>query len=206
MNVVVFGANGKTGRLVVERAVAAGHTVTAFVRDGEPGQGANVRTVTGDAGDVSAVRRGVSGQDAVIDTVGGKTPYKDTELERTVARNIIEAMRVEGVRRLLVVSMMGIGDSSEQTPFWYEHLLMPTFLRGATKDKTAVETAVNSSGLDFVIARPPLLIDDPPTHSIQIIPAGTKGHKITRADLAHFLVDQLTQTEYLGKAVVVANS
>lgn len=204
MNVVVFGAGGKTGRLVVEKATAAGHTVTAFVQ--EQGQGSAVRTVVGDAGDPAAVRRGVAGQDAVIDTLGGKTPYKDTELERTAAHNIIEAMQSEKVRRLVVISMMGVGDSSEQAPFWYEHLLMPTFLRGSTKDKTAMEAAVDSSGLEFVIVRPPLLTEDPPTHSTTIIPAGAKGHKITRDDLAQFLVDQLTKSEYLGQAVVVANS
>lgn len=206
MNVIVFGAGGKTGSLVVEKAVAAGHHVTAFVQDVEHGQRPSVRTVIGDAGDLAAVRKGVAGQDAVIDTIGGKTPYKDTELERTAARNIIEAMQAEKARRLVVISMMGVGDSREQAPFWYEHLLMPTFLRGSTKDKSAMEAAVNTSGLEFVIARPPLLTDEPPTGSVRILPEGLKGHKITRGDLAQFLVDQITQSEYLGRAVVVANS
>ena len=206
MNVIVFGASGKTGTLVVERALAAGHTVTVFVHDATHQQPANVRIVTGDAQDPTAVRKAVSGQDAVIDTIGGKTPYKSTDLESAAAQNIIQAMQAEGVRRLVVISMMGIGDSADQAPFWYEHLLVPTFLHGSTKDKTAMESKVNASGLDFVIARPPLLTDDPATGSVKLVGEGSKGHKITRADLAQFLIDQLSTDRHLGHAVVVANS
>jgi putative NADH-flavin reductase len=207
MKVVVFGAGGKTGSLVVEKAVAAGHRVTLFLREAATlPQNPNVRVVTGDAGDQTAVRRAISGQDAVIDTIGGKTPYKDTELERNAARNIITAMQEENVRRLIVISMMGIGESSEQAPFWYEHLLMPTFLRGSTKDKIAMEASVRASGLEFVIARPPILTDDHATGSVKVVPVDSKGHKITRGDLAQFLVDQLSGTQYLGQAVVIANS
>ena len=63
-------------------------------------------------------------------------------------------MRAGNVRRLIVVSMMGLGDSKDQAPFWYEHLLMPTFLRGSSKDKAALEDEVGGSGLDYIIVRP----------------------------------------------------
>jgi putative NADH-flavin reductase len=206
MKVVVFGASGKTGSLVVEKAVSAGHEVTAFVHDAAQYHRSGLRVVAGDTGDSAAVRKAITGQDAVIDTIGGKTPYKDTNLERTAAQNIVESMHSDSVRRLVVVSMMGIGESKEQAPFWYEHLLMPTYLRGADKDKTAMESAVQSSGLDFVIARPPVLTEDPATGSFTIVPHSHKAHKITRADLAQFLIDQLTDSQHLGKAVTVANS
>lgn len=204
MNVLIFGASGKTGKLTVERALAAGHAVTVFLHT--PGdQPAKVRVLTGDAADPEAVRNAVADQDAVIDSIGGKTPYKATDLETTAARNIVAAMQKERVRRLIVVSMMGIGNSLEQAPFWYHYLLMPTYLHGATQDKTAMEAAVTAGGLDFVIARPPVLSDDPAQGSYTIIPAPATAHKITRADLAQFLVDSLIQNQYLGQAVVVAN-
>jgi putative NADH-flavin reductase len=206
MKVLIVGAGGKTGSLVVEKALAAGHTVTVFVRTPPSKEHTGVRVVMGDARDREAVRAGIAGQDAVIDTIGGKTPYRDTELERTAALNIVEAMKMGGVRRLIVVSMMGLGDSREQAPFWYEHLLMTTFLRGSTKDKAAMEATVEASGLDFVIVRPPILGEGPATGKTKIVAEGEKGHKITRADLAHFLVDQLTSDAYVGKAIVVANS
>ena len=205
MKLIIFGAAGKTGSLVVERALAAGHTVTVFLHE-EKEQAPGVRVIVGDAHDAGAVRQAIAGQDAVIDSIGGKTPYKDTDLETTAARNIVAAMQAEGLRRLQVVSMIGIGDSEQQTPFWYRYRMQPTYLRGATKDKTGMEEAVSATQLDFVIVRPPLLTDDPATGNIQVITGDHKGHKITRADVAQFLIDQLGSTQYLNQAVVIANS
>ncbi len=71
------------------------------------------------------------GQDAVIDTVGGKTPYKHTTLKASVATTIVTAMQRHGVRRLVVTSMAGQGDSAANTPF-YVKILLATFLHGAT--------------------------------------------------------------------------
>ena len=69
-----------------------------------------------------------------------------------------------------------------------------------------MEAAVRASGVAFVIARPPLLSDDPETGSVRIVTGEAKAHKITRGDLAQFLVDQLTTDDNLGKSVVVANA
>ena len=203
MNVLIFGANGKTGKLVVEKALTAGHTVTAFLRTAA--EIPNVRVVTGDASDQASVRTAVDGQQAVIDTIGGKTPWKSTTLERVAASNIIAAMQAESARRLIVVSMMGLGSSRPQAPFWYKSLLMTTFLHGSTADKIAMEAAVTASHLDYTIVRPPILTEDAATGSILIPTPPAKAHKITRADLAQFLVDQITGTQYLKQAVVVAN-
>lgn len=205
MKVIVFGASGKTGSLVVDKALAAGHDVTVFTHEkGTTQNGAGA--ITGDARDAEAVRNALAGQDAVIDTIGGSTPYKETDLETSAARNIVEGMQFQGVKRLVVISAMGVEESMEQAPFWYEYLLVPTFLRGSTKDKTRMENEVRSSGLAFVIVRPPMLSDDPETGAVKIIAGETKGHKIARGDLARFLVDQLQTDENLGKAVTVVNS
>ena len=206
MKVLVFGAAGKTGSLVVKKALAAGHEVSVFVREGFHGANADIHVITGDAKDAAEVRGALGGQDAVIDTIGGDAPYKSTDLESTAARNIVDGMQAGGAKRLVVVSMMGVGDSKEQAPFWYEHILLPLFLSGADKDKTGMEAEVKSSGLEFVIARPPLLLDEPATQQVKVLKVAEKGHKITREDLAQFLVDQLGATEWLGQAVTVVNS
>ena len=204
MNVIVFGAAGKTGSLVVEKLRAAGHAVTVFTRGGaEHGDG--VRVMKGDAGDMDAVQRAVMNQDAVIDTIGGKTPYKHTDLETAAARNILAGMQAAGAKRFIVVSALGAGDSMGQAPLWYQYLLIPIFLRGSTQDKTNMEAAVRASGVPFVIVRPPMLTDKPATGSIRIVPPGQKAKTITRADLAQFLVEQLDTDANIGKSVVVAN-
>jgi len=206
MKVLVFGATGKTGGLLVGRALAKGHEVTVLVRDASKFTRKDVRVLSGDATKPDDVLQAVRGQEAVIDAIGGTTPYKTTRLESTSVRNIIDAMQVEGVRRLIVISMMGLGESRAQAPFWYKYLLMTTFLHGSTADKALMEGEVSASGLDYLIARPPILKDDPATGSVTVLGSGATGHAITRADLANFLVDQLEADDHLGRAVTVVNS
>lgn len=205
MRVLVLGATGKTGSLVVDRALAKSHDVTVLVRDPSKLRTRGVRVLAGDSTKSDDATNAVRGQAAVIDTIGGATPYRATRLETTSVRNIIDAMRAEGARRLIVISMMGLGESRAQSPFWYKHLLMPTFLHGSTKDKTMMEVAVRSSGLDYVIARPPILKNGPPTGRVTVLGSGAIGHAITRSDLANFLVDQLEVDDNLGRAVTVVN-
>ncbi|MBC8135001.1 MAG: NAD(P)H-binding protein [Fibrella sp.] len=207
MKVLVIGAAGKTGKAVVEQAVAAGHQVTAFVRNSGEYDVASVRVIEGDATDSVAMDAAVLGQDAVLDTIGGKTPYKATTLESGAARTIIASMRRSGVRRLVVTSMLGEGDSEANAPI-YERLLVATFLRGANKDKAAMESAVEASGLDWVILRPAILTDDPAKGDVRVFApeTGEKAHKITRADLAAFMIAQLSSREHLHQAVTIANA
>ena len=205
MKVIVFGASGKTGALVSEKARAAGHEVTAFTRDGGHAPPAGVRVVSGDAADAEAVRRAVAGHDAVIDTIGGTTPWTDSGLEASIGRAIIAGMKAGGVRRLIVVSAMGVGGSADQASFFYGRVLIPTMLRGVVKDKGRLEEEVDASGLDFVIARPAALSDDPEDGTLKVVPETETAHTTRRGDLARFLVDQLTTDANLNTAVVVAN-
>ncbi len=207
MKVLVVGAAGKTGRAVVEQAVAAGHEVTAFVRKADEYDGSNVRIVEGDATNRADVDTAIRGQDAVIDTIGGKTPYKETTLESSAANTIIASMQQNGVRRLVVTSMLGVGDGEANATI-YERLLVSTFLRGADKDKSAMESAIESSGLDWVILRPAILTDDPAKGNVRVlhVETGEKAYKITRADLASFMIAQLSKNDYLHQAVTIANS
>ena len=207
IKILVIGAAGKTGRAVVEQAVAAGHQVTAFVRKADKYDVTNVRVIAGDATSIAVMEAAVLGQDAVIDTIGGKTPYKLTTLESSAASTIIKAMQRNGVRRLVVTSMLGVGESKENAPI-LTRLLVSTFLRGANKDKAAMESAVKLSDLDWIILRPAILTDDPATGNVRVFDAktGEKAHKITRADLASFMIAQLSDKEHLHQAVTIANS
>lgn len=207
MNILVIGAAGKTGMAVVEQALAAGHEVTAFVQKADEYKVPNVRVVEGDATNRAAIDKGMIGQEAVLDTIGGKTPYKTTTLESSAASTIIASMQQNGVRRLVVTSMLGVGDSEANETF-YERLLMSTFLRGADKDKAAMESAVESSGLSWVILRPAILSDDSATGNVCVFSAETdeKAHKITRADVAAFMLAQLASDKYLHQTVTIANT
>lgn len=206
MKILVVGAAGKTGRAVVERAAAANHEITAFVRNASEYGVKGVRVIEGDAADSAAMNRAVLGQDAVVDTIGGKTPYKTTTLESSVAATIIKAMQQNAVRRLIVTSMLGVGESKANASI-FVRLLVLTFLRGADKDKAAMERMVKASGLDWVILRPAILTDDAATGNVRVFDSerGEKAHKITRADLASFIIARLSGSEYLHRAVTIAN-
>jgi uncharacterized protein YbjT (DUF2867 family) len=210
MKVLVIGAAGKTGRLVIDRALVAGYSVKALVHDTEAlvehpfAEG--VQIVQGDVHDPKTVHAAVTACDAVIDTLGGKKPFLKTDLESSAARVVLAAMKDAGVKRLIVISVLGAGDSGKQASFWYEHLLLPTFLHGALPDKNAMEAEVKASGVEWVLVRPPVLTDDAATGAVKVFGEQEIAHKITRGDLAQFLVDQLATDAYLGQAVVIANS
>ena len=206
MKVLVVGAAGKTGRAVVGHAVGAGHEVTALVHGDGADLGPAVAVRVGDATDTGTVAAAVAGRDAVIDTVGGRTPYRRTTLETDVAKAVVSAMREHGVRRLVVTSFIGEGASAANTTV-PEKVLLHTFLRGARVDKAGMESAVSASGLDWVITRPPVLTDKPATGATRVLASGGRGRArtIARADLAAFLVAQLTDDQYLRHAVVVTD-
>ncbi|GGC97250.1 NmrA family transcriptional regulator [Tersicoccus solisilvae] len=206
MKVLVVGAAGRTGRPTVARAVEDGHEVTAFVHhrpdNGLPG----VRLVVGDVLDADAVDAAIDGQDAVIDTVGAAVPWRRTTLETDAVGVVIAAMDRHGVRRLIVTSSVGVGESiASVAPVL--RVFLPTFLRGAMRDKDTMEAAVRASALDWVITRPALLKNGTATGRLRAIPAGSSARagSITRNDLADFLVTQLTQDDHLRTEVTVAN-
>lgn len=206
MKVLVVGAAGKTGRAVVAHALAAGHDVTAFVHsDGYDVPGVAVQI--GDATDVTTMITAVEGQDAVIDTVGGKTPDQPTTLETDVAVTVVAAMQRHGVRRLVVTSVVGQGDSIANTPPSIKEL-METFLRASTRDKAKMEDVVRASDLDWVITRPPILSDEPAGGAVRVLSpdSGEYANTVTRAGLAAFIVAQLSSEEYLRQAVTIADS
>ena len=206
MKILVVGAAGKSGEALVEQALAEGHQVTAFVDDASEYKQNGVRVVEGDVLDSAKVDEAVAGQDAVLDALGGHTPYKQTTLETNAARNVIAAMQNHGVRKLIVISVLGEGDSKAHTTFLYEHVLMPTFLRGAVKDKAGMESAVEATDLDWILVRPPFLTDGELTGKVRVFSPENqeKAHKISRKDLAAFMLKQLSNSIYFRQAITVA--
>jgi putative NADH-flavin reductase len=208
MNVLVIGAAGRSGEALVNEALASGHKVTALVRGAAKYKKANVSVVAGDVLDAEAVNVAVAGQDAVIDALGGKTPWKVTTMETNAARNIVDAMQRNGVRRLLKISVVGAGESVKNAGFFNKHLLMRTFLRGLLVDKAGMEAEIQASNLDWTLVRPPMLTDREKTGVTRVLSteSGDKAHKIGRPDLAAFMVQQLESSRYVRHAVTVTTT
>nr|AFY23036.1 TamE [uncultured bacterium] len=205
MRVTIVGASGRTGRLVVDRALAAGHEVTAVSRSGAvPGD------VRADVLDPAALRTAVADSDVVVSTIA--PPLRDllrpTTLYSTGTANLIDAMREHGVARLVAVSSAGVLDGDPSHPWLYRRVLKPLlFDRGLYRDMRVMEREVENSGLRWVIVRAAGLTNGAATGTYRVedgrLPAG--GTRISRADLATFLVTQLpADAEYTGRHPTLA--
>ncbi|WP_257463388.1 NAD(P)-dependent oxidoreductase [Archangium lipolyticum] len=210
MNIALFGATGATGHLVLEQALARGHTVTALVRTPSKLTTTHERLkiVQGDVTDPSAVEKTVAGQDAVISTIGSGSNTKHVTLYSTSIRNIIDAMEKQKVERLLCISAGGAYPGKDPgAPFILNYIVKPFFLKDVFADMARMEEAVKQSKLAaWTIVRPPRLVDTPATGRYRQEPTYCikGGNKISRADLASFIVGQLDAGEYLRKGVAVA--
>jgi putative NADH-flavin reductase len=201
MKVVIFGATGSVGRLMVAQALEEGHTVTAFARD--PAKLSithpNLRVIQGDAMDPAAVEQAVRGQDAVVCALGAGA--KGT-IRSEGTRNIVAAMERAGVRRLVCQSSLGVGDSRENLNFFWKYVMFGMLLREAYADHVAQESQVMRSALDWTIVRPGAFTDGPRTGRYRHgFAADDKAitFKVSRADVAEFMLKQLTDRSYLRK-------
>jgi uncharacterized protein YbjT (DUF2867 family) len=220
MKVLIVGASGFVGRSVLEQALARGHQVTALLRNpsalaDHPG----LRKIEGDAMNAAAVRDAVRGQDAVIDAIGlstSKAPKRGGNLakgERTTlfsvtAQNIVDAMKAEGVKRLIAMSNVGVGDSRDAVPWIARKVIFPLFLSfliAIFEDKERMEPIIMNSGLDWTIVRYNGIRGDVAKGTTKIAMDGKVGMVMTVPDSAKFLVDQLDDRTYIGKAPSVSN-
>lgn len=210
MQLLVIGATGGTGRQAVEQALRRGHSVTAFVRNPDKLalQHPNLTVLIGDVLKPDTLLPAVRRQDAVFCALGSRPGQKS----RAVAdgtRNLIDAMQQTGVRRLLVVSSLGVKSSYAKAPL-FSRLFIRFFLSSVIAEKEEQEQAIQLSHLDWVIVRPPRLIDGVATGYYQVaehlkFPPFSMP-QISRADVAAFLLDQLDQDSYLHKAITITGA
>ncbi|MBF6163994.1 SDR family oxidoreductase [Streptomyces gardneri] len=202
MRIAVFGATGTVGRLVVERALQEGHEVTAFTRSaaGVTQRHERLRVVEGDVLDTHSVQRAVEGQDAVLISLGDG--HKGV-VRAGGTKAVIDAMNRTGVKRLICQTTLGVGDSRGNLNFLWKYVMFGLLLRPAYADHVRQEQYVQASDLDWTIVRPSAFTDGPRTGSYRRgFPADERGLalKITRADIADFMIEQLTDTTYLRQA------
>ena len=203
MNIVIFGASGGTGRELVRQALARGHAVRAFVRN-PPALAmghANLKIVKGDVMDYGSVEEAIKGTEAVLSALGVRALGKSRILSDGT-KNIIRAMEKFGVKRFICESSLGVGDSRGQVGFLFDYILVPLFLRNIFKDKEVQERCIQESRLDWIIVRPARLTDGPRTGVYRSgFSAGERSikGKISRADVADFMLDQLTNDAYVRK-------
>ena len=216
MKLVIFGANGSTGRLLTEQALEAGHTVTAFTRhaDAFPIRHQRLHVVQGDALDPAAVQQVVAGQDAVLSSLGTRYSRKPIRLYSVGVGNIVQAMHGHGVHRLVCVSSSVTDPMTRSSDtgggFVFEKVLKPfiTNVIGKTMyaDLLRMEQLVVDSDLDWTIVRVPLLTDGPRTERINVGTVGDKaGIRLSRANAAAYFLQQAQDTTRVGQAPLITD-
>ncbi|MFF2957566.1 NAD(P)-dependent oxidoreductase [Streptomyces sp. NPDC057963] len=194
MRITVFGATGGVGQEIVRQAVAAGHEVTAVVRD--PARlpvllsDVQVHAAAG-LDDPEALREAVAGRDAVLSALGSRGRKADGVAER-LTRSVLAAMEAEGVRRLLVVSAAPIGPRPADDPLVDRMVrkVVGAVLKEVYADLTRMEAALAGSATDWTSVRPPKLTNGPLTGKYRTEIGGSPrgGRTISRADVAHAML------------------
>lgn len=202
-SLLLFGATGRTGRQVLDQALAAGHRVTAMVRDPArlPLAHPQLQVVQGDGTDASRIAEVLPGHDVVISAVGAPPSSRDG-IREACTRAQITAMQAQGARRLISVSTHGVGPSRGDLPWFMRAFIVPFILHRAFADHEAQDALVRQSQLDWTLVKPTNLIDDPATGDVAVgfgrVPKG-RSMKVPRADVAAFIVAQIDDDAYIGK-------
>ncbi len=206
MKVVIFGANGKTGILLTEQALAKGHQVTAYIR--RAGALAldhsNLKIIIGNLNDTIKLKEAISGAEACISVLGGGSLTKHSPEIITGIDTIINIMEQESVNRVVYLSSIGAGESRYLMGPVIRFLIAGIMLRVPLADHTSNEQRIAKSKLKWTLVRPGGLTDGPETGRLKYGSDITilKGSpRISRANVASFMIEQLTDTGYINTGV-----
>jgi putative NADH-flavin reductase len=205
MKLLVFGATGGSGQALVAQALEQGHEVTAFARNPAaiPTKHDRLKIAQGDILDSSSVEAAVQGQEAVLSALGTRSLKKNTIISDGT-KNILTAMERQGVRRFICQTAMGLGETRGQLGWFFTYLIVPLIIRHPFRDKEVQERYIKESSLDWVIVRPAQLTNGPRTgvYRSGFGPTDrTIRGKISRADVADFMLKQLTDNTWLRQTV-----
>ena len=205
MKIIIFGASGKTGKLLVKQALSDNHTVTAFVRNpsnlniSDP----NLLIVQGNATDASDVKKAILGHDAVISTLGANTGLRKTTILHEMTQNIVQGMKEQQVSRIAYMASAGI---DKEIPGVIGKLTIK-LLGNVLDDHHNAVAVIKDNNLQWTIARPLGLTDKPFTgkYRKEAIGVPKGGRTISRADVADFLFQAIVNKEFIHQSVALSD-
>ncbi len=213
MKIVIFGANGHTGRLLTQRVLDGGHAAVAVTRrpNDFPFAHPLLTVASADVRDESATLGVIDGADAVLSTLGVPFSVRAIDTYSVGVRNIVAAMRETGVRRLVVVSSTGAHHYPNRinTAFalrFVEPVITRTIGKTTYDDQRRMEAIVRDSGLDWTVVRPSGLFDIPgPTNYVagEVEPV---GGFTARIDLADYMTKLAADADAAGKNVIISTT
>src|SRR5712692_925153 len=208
LRILIIGATGGTGRQLVRQALEQGHQVTAFVRKPKKLkiEHPNLRVVKGNVRDYASMESAMRDQNAVVCALGHKRWFYPTRILSEGTRNILRAMKSCGVPRLVCESSLGVGSAVGRLGLMSTFFVIPLILPFYFWDRVHQEKLIEESNTDWAIVRPGVLTNAPARGKYRHGPK--VGNflwpvRISRADVADFMLKQLTDDDYIGTAVGV---
>jgi uncharacterized protein YbjT (DUF2867 family) len=203
--ILIIGATGGTGRELVAQALERGYAVTALVRNPSKLQIDDPRltVMRGDVLDSESVSVAMRGQEGVFCALGHKRYFSPTRILSEGTRNLLSAMEAHGVRRLVCETSLGLGDSAGRMGLYYTCFIIPVILPFYFWDKTRQERAIAESNVEWTIVRPGVLTNGSrrgQSRHGRGIGSFLWTVRISRADVADFMLNQLVSDTYLGAA------
>jgi len=210
MKLAVFGSSGNVGKLLVEQALAEGYDVIAYARN--PSKLTikhdHLTIMQGELSDEAVIERAIAGVDAVISVMGPSGKSEGNPITQGM-RYIITAMNKHGVRRLIALSTASSKDPNDKPGIKIKTMI--TFVKttslGAYTDIVGWSEVIRASNLDWTLASVLLLDDKPKTGNVKTGYPGRNelGTRISRADLADFMLKQVKDTTYIRQAPIITN-
>ena len=205
MKIAVIGSTHGIGLALVKAALADGHEVTALAR--VPSRMTinhpNLRVVAGDAQALDAVAKVIEGQEVICNCLGTKKVAEKITLFSRSTENLAKAMKPEQL--LIAITGIGAGDSRGHGGFVYDKLIYPVILRRIYADKDRQEQIIKNQIKRWIIVRPGFLTNGPRTGRYRAITdlRGIKAGKISRADIADFMLSQAKSPQFMGQTPLV---
>lgn len=205
--IIIFGATGGTGQQLIIQSLAKGHHVSAFVRSPQKLQIQNrmLSVIKGDVLNYNEVHGAMNGHKIVFSCLG--MPASDKTNLRTVGTaNIIKAMESHKVNRFICQTSLGYGDSKEVLPWHMKYLVVPFILKNAFKDHESQEQVIQNSKTEWTIIRPGNMTNGKRTgkYKYGFQPTDKIKLKISRSDVADFMLRQIESKEHLYKKVGIS--
>jgi putative NADH-flavin reductase len=207
MKITVIGATRGIGLALTKLALEQGHEVTALLRN--PGRMTlshpKLRIVTGDVRNQASITAAVTGQDAVCVSIGVPPSFKPMDVFSQGARNVLAALQHTPNVKFVSVTGIGAGDSRGHGGFLYDKLLQPLLLKAIYDDKDREEAIVKASNANWMIVRPGMLTDGARTGQYRVLTDmnGVTAGKISRADVADFILSQLASPTYFKQTPLI---
>lgn len=215
MRILIFGATGPSGMLLVHKCLESYPDATLVLYVRTPGklpsqiaENSAVVVVEGRLENLEALTRAMDGVEVVLSALGPTGPIypSDTPLGKGYA-NIISAMTQQGVQRLICLGATSIKDPNDRRSpkFWLIISGIKSLAYNAYKDMVAIGDTVRSSNIDWTIVRVPFLSNSTSTEVVAgYVGDGRDGIFLSRAGFAHFVVNEIERREWIRKAPLVS--